>query len=425
MAVPVAGPEVHGPEVAVGAERGIDQTDALEELGPVEGRHRPHAGDRVADGHVRRGLGLVLDAHQFVGRGTQGGQLFVEPPQRGRRLRVLLTEPLDELHDEGDREGGGLERLEGERAGRSSAEAEQFVGQGVGLEAGRVPLHDLFGQAPEILHQHHPQRGGDGPELADGEGHRALESADEALEGLAVDVAVGVGDEGPGQAEDARVALQGALGELRELAVKPVRKVLADRPQRVVHDVKVVEKPLGGGGERADLADDRGDRAIALEEDPSVVAHARRAGTTAPALGQDALGGEALGVLLQPFGTEEFRADRALRLGPKGRRGARRAHLPYEPQARHEDILYLLYKLWFDESVITAGAGGGWPRGDPDVARGGQGDMERCVRCHRELREAGQRFCNECNRGVGTKPAQGTRRSPGRTSAKRARRRGG
>ena len=37
--------------------------------------------------------------------------------------------------------------------------------------------------------------------------------------------------------------------------------------------------------------------------------------------------------------------------------------------------------------------------------------MERCARCHRELMDATQRFCSECNRGVGTKPGRGTRPS--------------
>ena len=56
-------------------------------------------------------------------------------------------------------------------------------------------------------------------------GCRALEPADEAPEGLGLEVAVGVGDEGPGQAEDARIALQGTVGQLGELAVEPGREI--------------------------------------------------------------------------------------------------------------------------------------------------------------------------------------------------------
>jgi hypothetical protein len=47
----------------------------------------------------------------------------------------------------------------------------------------------------------------------------------------------------------------------------------------------------------------------------------------------------------------------------------------------------------------------------------------RCLTCKRELKDDGQQFCNECNRGHGKKPGQGTPASPGRTAARRRRRR--
>ena len=96
---------------------------------------------------------------------------------------ILLAQALDELHGEGDGQGGGLEGLEGQGAGRSPAEPEQLVGQRVGVMAGRASLHDPLGQAPEVLHQHHAQGDGDGPELADGQRLRALERAHEAAGG--------------------------------------------------------------------------------------------------------------------------------------------------------------------------------------------------------------------------------------------------
>ena len=89
-------------------------------------------------------------------------------------------------------------------------------------------VDDLLGQAPEVLHEHHTERDRDGPQLADGQHLDALESLDEALEGLGLEAAVGVGDEGPGQPEHARVALEGAVGELRQLAVESRRKILPD-----------------------------------------------------------------------------------------------------------------------------------------------------------------------------------------------------
>ena len=44
--------------------------------------------------------------------------------------------------------------------------------------------------------------------------------------------------------------------------------------------------------------------------------------------------------------------------------------------------------------------------------------MTRCATCRRELKDDTQRFCNECSRGYGKKPGQGT---PG---SRRRRRRG-
>ena len=49
--------------------------------------------------------------------------------------------------------------------------------------------------------------------------------------------------------------------------------------------------------------------------------------------------------------------------------------------------------------------------------------MATCVTCKRELKDEAQRFCDECGRGLGKKPVQGTPGSPGRTAARRRRRR--
>ena len=51
--------------------------------------------------------------------------------------------------------------------------------------------------------------------------------------------------------------------------------------------------------------------------------------------------------------------------------------------------------------------------------------MRRCEVCGREFADDGQRFCNDECRGVFMQRLrQGTRRSPGRTVARRRRRRG-
>jgi hypothetical protein len=50
--------------------------------------------------------------------------------------------------------------------------------------------------------------------------------------------------------------------------------------------------------------------------------------------------------------------------------------------------------------------------------------MVKCARCSREIKDDTQRFCNECSRGYGKGPGQGTPASKGRTVARRRRRRG-
>jgi hypothetical protein len=49
--------------------------------------------------------------------------------------------------------------------------------------------------------------------------------------------------------------------------------------------------------------------------------------------------------------------------------------------------------------------------------------MVLCATCHREIKAGTQRFCNECGRGLG-RPGIGTTPAPGRTAARRRRRRG-
>ena len=92
--------KIEGREPGSGAEDLVHQTDALEELGPVDGGHPTHAGDDVADGDICRGLGMVFLSHHLIGRRPLGAQLLVEPDQGRHDRRSLVTKPLDELHGE-------------------------------------------------------------------------------------------------------------------------------------------------------------------------------------------------------------------------------------------------------------------------------------------------------------------------------------
>ena len=54
-------------------------------------------------------------------------------------------------------------------------------------------------------------------------------------------MAVGVGDEGPGEAEYPRIASKWAHGQLRELSVVSGRQVVPNLPDLVLDEVIVVE----------------------------------------------------------------------------------------------------------------------------------------------------------------------------------------
>ena len=137
-------------------------------------------------------------------------------------------------------------------------------------------------------------------------------------------MAVGVRDEGPGEAEDARIAGERPVGELRQLAVVAGRQVVADLADLLLDEVVVVEQPLGGRRDGAPFADRVGDGAIGGEQHARVVAEARpRASGRAIGPRGDALGrGQALGVLLEPLDAEELRADRLLAIPRYGLRRA-------------------------------------------------------------------------------------------------------
>ena len=122
-AIKVARRKIHRREVAAGPQRVVDETDALDELRPVDVGDQPHARDDVADRHVRRTLSLVLVAHDLVGGRSLCGQARLEPRQRRRHPRILVPQPLHELDGKGLRQGGLLviAQDQGDRVGRRCA----------------------------------------------------------------------------------------------------------------------------------------------------------------------------------------------------------------------------------------------------------------------------------------------------------------
>ena len=199
----------------------------------------------------------------------------LEPASAGVDVGILLAQALDELHREGHRQGSGLEPPKGETARRFPAEPEQLVRERVGVAARSATVDDLLGQAPEVLQEHQRSAIGTAHSSPMVSGWTRWNALDEALESLGLEAAVGMGDEGPGQPEYPRVALEGSLGELRQLAVESRRQILPDLSKDVLHDVEVVDEPLRGRGDRAFLSDHRGELAIASQQHAPAVPHAR------------------------------------------------------------------------------------------------------------------------------------------------------
>ena len=177
---------------------------------------------------------------------------------------------------------------------------------------------DALGQPAQVLDQHDPQRRRQGPELAERELARLLVGLEEVHQQLLVEGAVGVGDERPGDAVDARQADQRLVLQHRQVAEVAPRQAVVDLAQLRFDQVEVVEQPLG---RRADVvAGGRlpADVAVRLAQDPDVVAQAREEGGRA--LGREARGvgvAEAAAVLREALGTEDLRAVRAARAGPR------------------------------------------------------------------------------------------------------------
>ena len=158
----------------------------------------------------------MLFTDQLVGAGSLGGEARVEPLDGGRHGRIVITQPLDQLHGELPRQRSLLETVQGRAREQALAVAssQQLVGQGIGFPARGSAADDQLGSPPHVLHEHDPQRDRDGPKLADRERLHALIGAHEAAEDLWIEAAVGVRDECPGQTQDARKSFEGTSREL-------------------------------------------------------------------------------------------------------------------------------------------------------------------------------------------------------------------
>ena len=118
----------------------------------------------------------------------------------------------------GRRRGRWRPRQPAARSAASSAAIQQPVGQLVRRLPRAASLSTIdLGEPPQVLDQHDPQRDRHRPQLADGERLHRLVGEQVAAQRLGIEMAVGVGDQRPGRAEDARQAGERPFGQLRQL----------------------------------------------------------------------------------------------------------------------------------------------------------------------------------------------------------------
>ena len=244
-AVQVARGEIHRGEAARATQLRVDQADALEPFAPVDIRGQAHAGDDIAHADVGGTLPLLGMQHHCFDRRTLPRQPFLQPSERRRGPGIVVAQPLRQLRGEAfgqfprrTHQDVRLQRRSG-AAGRQEA-----VGQGIGIHPRRAAGRHLVRQAPQVLHQHDAQRDRHRPQFADGERLHLLVGRDEAAQQHRVEVAVGVGDEGPCNAQNAGIAREGSLRQLRQLPVVTRWQVLADFADLLLGQAIVVEQPF-------------------------------------------------------------------------------------------------------------------------------------------------------------------------------------
>ena len=282
---------------------------AADDVGPVSVADQPQRADRVAHAQVVGGLvgRLLCLRRRHVGQpGQQPGPCAVVCG------RVVVSQALSHLDQKGPCHTAWLEQrehgIELPVGGHVEAVADEVGEFARGLVAGQ-PL----GQAAQVLDQHHPQRRRQRPQLGQRQLAPALVGGEKVREQLFVEGAVGVCDEGPGHAVDARQTRQGLLDQYRQVAEVAPRQAFVNLLELAFDQVEVVEQPLG---RRADLVAGLcllADVTVRGTQRADVVLEPReeRGRAAPPRFGAVGLR-QAQAVLRKTFGAEDFRADRWL-----------------------------------------------------------------------------------------------------------------
>jgi len=254
-AVAVAGAEIHQRMDAGGIapQDGLGGAQGFDELLPVHGGERAHAGDGVAGGDVVGGLGLVFALLGVIDGLAVLGEFLFDPVESQAEGGIDAVDVGDQLRDKRRGEGGGGadEIAEGgdELARIGFDDLEEAIGPDEGGVALAAAPGDALGDEVEVFDQRQPQHDGDGPEFAEGEGMDGLVGADEMRKVVGVHLAVAVADEFHDDIVDAGKSPAGPGGQAGQFAAVARREVDAGQFDLLLDQVIVVEQPLGGGGD--------------------------------------------------------------------------------------------------------------------------------------------------------------------------------
>src|SRR5918993_550209 len=102
MAIMIAAAKIHGVihTSGIASEHLLDETDALEELTPVEGRNEAKAANEIRHRRLLTRLMPAFGANDILDAVTAGGEHRVELTAKGFGGRAVFTRPLQQADGE-------------------------------------------------------------------------------------------------------------------------------------------------------------------------------------------------------------------------------------------------------------------------------------------------------------------------------------
>ena len=143
-----------------------------------------------------------------------------------------------------------LEQFRG-RHPRALTNPEDSISQEVRRPAAGVAQDDRIGETAEIFDQGDPKGDRERPKLANCECVHLLIGGDVPTQCLGIKAAIAMGDKGPGNAEDAGISDEWAVGQFGELAIIPRWQICPDIVNLPFDKVVIVKQPRRGRRNRA------------------------------------------------------------------------------------------------------------------------------------------------------------------------------